>query len=176
MSRGARGLRPDEVEIGKVVGIFGVRGEVRLHMHHRDSDLLTEERECVLIGRDGERRSVHLSARSGAGRRVLGKLRGVEDRSAARALMGQRIAIDKAQLPTPQADEFYVWAVRGLPVVVEGATVGTVVEVHTTPGGDVMEVDTSEGPVFLPMIRQVVQQVDVEGGTVVVEPDAWNPA
>lgn len=171
---GARGVREDEVEIGKVVGVFGVRGEVRLHLHHRESDLFDEARSCVLIEGGGTRRVVTMTARSGAGRRVIGRIEGVGDRDEARALMGMRIAIAKSTLPEPEDGEFYVWAVRGLPVTVAGERVGEVVDVHATAGGDVLEVTTGDGSVFLPMVREVVQPLRADATEVVVMPEAWD--
>lgn len=173
MAPGGGESTPAELELGRVVGIFGVRGELRLHLHHRESTLLAEGREVVLISPEGERRSGHLSTRSGAGRRVLGKLCGLDDRDEARELMGWRILIDRSALPEPEPGSFYVWAVRGLPVLVGERSIGEVVEVHSPGGGaDVLEVRTPAGPVFLPLLREVVREIDVAGGRVVVAPDA----
>ena len=40
----------DLIELGSVVGIFGVRGEVRLHLHNREGSVLQAPREVRLRG------------------------------------------------------------------------------------------------------------------------------
>jgi 16S rRNA processing protein RimM len=97
---------------------------------------------------------------------VIGTIEGLEDRDAAEALTGARIEVDPATLPKPAKGEYYVWQVVGLPVVCDGAVVGSVHEVHGTAGGDVFEVSTATGSVFVPSIRQYVVRVDVAEGIV----------
>ena len=41
---------PDEVSLGWIVGVFGVRGEVRLHLHNRSSQLLRGGQMVDLLG------------------------------------------------------------------------------------------------------------------------------
>ena len=48
----------EEVPLGHVVGIFGVTGEVRLHLYNRESDLLRVSRLVSLTSPQGERREV----------------------------------------------------------------------------------------------------------------------
>jgi 16S rRNA processing protein RimM len=154
------------------VGVFGVRGEVRLHLHHRESTLLKRPREVVLESKDGARQVVRLSARSGAGKRVIGSVDGVTDPERARELIGWTVRIDRSALPAPAPGEFYVWAVPGLAVWMGGDQVGTAVDVHETPGGDVLEVELPDGPVFVPLLREWVVEVNVQGGRVVLAPGA----
>ncbi len=153
------------LELGTVVGVFGVRGELRLNLHHRESTWLDKPRRVRLVTASGAR-EVTLHARSGSGRRVIGTVEGLEDRDAAEALNGARIEVDPATLPKPAKGEYYVWQVVGLPVVCDGAVVGSVHEVHGTAGGDVFEVTTATGSVFVPSIRQYVVRVDVAEGVV----------
>ena len=63
----------DEVRLGRVNGVFGVRGEVRLFLHNRETELF-EGVGCnvTLVSPEGERQERLLKSRSGAGKRVLG--------------------------------------------------------------------------------------------------------
>jgi ribosomal 30S subunit maturation factor RimM len=63
---------PEEVELGYVSGVFGVRGELRVFLHHPDSDTLATERRVIFTAPDGRRFTAFLRARSGAGKRILG--------------------------------------------------------------------------------------------------------
>lgn len=158
------------VELGRVSGVFGVRGEVRLYLHHPESDLLRTERTVWLERDDGTTRKVRLSARPGAGRRVIGRLAGVGDPESARDWIGARIYIEKAALPALADGEFYVHELLGLTVVCDGRTAGRLAAVHDTPGGGVLEIDGPDGAVFALATRIV--RVDAASGTLVLEPGA----
>ena len=69
-------LAPDEVLVASINGVFGVRGEVRLFLHDRQSRTLAKPVSVTLISPSGERRTVEISIRSGAGKRVIAKFSG----------------------------------------------------------------------------------------------------
>ena len=166
-----RGLAVSEIELGFISGIFGVKGEVRLHLHYRDSVLFKKERSVTLLSPDGERFSIRLRSRVGAGRRVIGRIEGLNDRDVARDLKDWTLAIVRSDLPQTQDDEFYVWAIEGLPVVAEGVAVGTVTAVHDTEAGDIFEVLCGSDSIFVPLDKQFVLQVTVgDGGSVTLQP------
>jgi len=162
-----------EVELGRVSGVFGVHGEVRLFLHNPESELLDQPRDVILVGRDGRRRKARLSARSGAGKRILGRIDGITTPEQARELMEERIAIAKSALPEPEEDEWYVHQLVGLAATVGGERIGTVIDVHATDAGDILEIDLGEESVFVPAIRELVLEVDVAGGRVEIDPQAF---
>lgn len=168
------GLLEGELELGYVSGVFGVRGEVRLFLHHRESTLLDKPREVVLVAPVCARYLAKLGARSGAGKRVLGKVEGVDDPDAADALMGLIIAVARASLPRTRKDEWYVADLIGCRVLVEGEVVGEVVFVHETPGGDLMEIAVGEEREFVPLLRQWLKLVDVAGREIELTERAWD--
>ena len=59
----------DRVELGEVVGVFGVWGEVRLFLANPASDTLHQSRTVVLVMPDGVERPVRMVVRPGAGKR-----------------------------------------------------------------------------------------------------------
>ena len=156
-----------------MVGVFGVVGEVRLHLFNRDSPWLSRWREVVLIGPDGQRHAARVKAREGAGDRVIGAIDGLVGRDAARAWMGAVVAVDRARLPALSEDEAYVWQLVGLTVAAAGgAVLGRVTEVHThcpTPIVEYLPTGASEAS-FVPLLPGEVT-VDLAGGRIVV-PDA----
>lgn len=168
-----RGLLDDEVELGEVVGIFGVKGELRVHLHsHRDSVLLEGPVDVVLIAPDGGRRSASLSCRPGAGKRILGRIRGVSQREQAAELMKTRIAIARHALPPAGEGEFYVADLQGLTVEVDGVARGRVVDVAHTAGGDLLELSIDRDVLFVAFASEAILQVDLEGGRLVLDPSA----
>ena len=161
----------DEIELGTISGVFGVQGEVRLFLHNPESDALADPTPVVLVRPDGERFAATLQARSGAGKRIIGRLRGLDDRNLAYSLKDWRILVRAADLPEPEDDEFYVYELEGLPVRVGEREIGTVATVHATPGGDVLEIDTGGEPLFVPFLERFLESVDLEEG-IALTPEA----
>lgn len=155
----------DPVVLGEVIGVFGLRGELRVHLHHREGATLTRPRDVELILPEG-RRIVRMSVRPGAGKRVLARVEGVETPEAAAALVGARIEVDRATLPPPEAGEYYVHDLLGATVVDEtGAEHGVVTEVAAGPV-DVWVLD--EGAAFVVASTDAVRRVDLDARRIVV--------
>lgn len=166
------GVHDEDVELGSVSGVFGVVGEVRLFLHHRESDLLSKGAPVILVSPDGRRYGTHLMTRSGAGNRVLGKFSEPLQREQAASLKDWKIVVPKADLPEVEDDEFYVWQLEGADVEVDGEIVGQVVAVHHTGGIDVLEIDVGADPVFIPCLHALIERLDVEEGLVVLDAEA----
>lgn len=153
-------FRADEVRLGYVSGVFGVRGEVRLFLYNPTSRLLQSVDEIVLVGPEATRRTVPLSVRDGAGKRVLGRLGGVGDPDAARALIGHELVLPKADLPDVEPDTFYHHQLLGLPVrTPSGHTLGTLEAIHTTGEVDVWEVRGRTETLYIPAVHDEILQV-----------------
>lgn len=158
----------DLLELGWISGVFGVRGEVKVHLHNPDSDWLTKPREVALEDDAGARRTVRLTLRRGAGKRWLGRVEGLEDRDEAAAMQGLRILVDPGVLPKPKSGEFYVHAVEGLPVRVGDAVIGTLEQVHATDHVDIFEIVGEDEVWFVPCISENIVSIDPANGEVVL--------
>lgn len=158
----------DEVVLGEVVGVFGIRGEVRLHLHFRESATLHEAREAILVSPSGERRVVRMQARSGAGQRVIGRIDGVTTPEAAALLHGWHVVVPRASLPPTDEGEYYIHDLLGLAVVDEaGAALGEIVDV-VAGHKDVWVVETGSGEGYILATPENVVSVDVQSGRVLV--------
>lgn len=96
---------------------------------------------------------------------------GVEDRNQAELLTGRYLfqAIEDLE---PLADgEVFHHQLLGLAVrTVDGEDVGTVTEVVELQPADLLEVRTERGSVMIPYRKEIVVEVDVEDGTLVIDP------
>lgn len=163
---------PSEVELGYISGVFGVHGEVRVHLYNRDSVLTQGPQRVTLLAPDGTRRQARIVVRSGSGLRFLGRIEGLTGREQALALKGCTLVMHQDQLPAPGPGEFYVREILGFPVIIQGANVGRVVQVHPAPAGDLLEVDTGRTRCFVPLVARWVLRVDVQAGQVELAPGA----
>ncbi len=157
-----RGLSDDELEVGSISGIFGVKGEVRLFLHNRETHLFDRSCPVVLVSPSGRRFSAELRARSGAGKRILGRITGLDQREPAETLKDFLIGVAEASLLPVDDDEFYIFQLRGVDVFIGERLIGRVVEVHSTPEVDIIEVQAGEELHFVPCLSEFVLEAGPE--------------
>ena len=105
---------------------------------------------------------------------VIARLDGVADRDQAEALKGLRLYVPRDKLPKPKRGEWYIADLIGLAAEDTGGTpLGRVKSVQNFGAGDVIEIERQDGTTeFLPFTKQVVPEVDVAGGKIVIDPPA----
>jgi 16S rRNA processing protein RimM len=94
----------------------------------------------------------------------------VRDRNAAEVLRGRTLLISSEELRPLEAGEFFLHDLVGLEVqTMEGQLVGRVVEIYETGPGHMLEVDDGERGYLIPFSGQLVSEVDVRAGRIVIE-------
>jgi 16S rRNA processing protein RimM len=165
----ARGER--KVLLGTVTAAHGVRGEVRIRSFCAEpADIgaygpLSDEKGARTF-------TVRPTGTSTKGD-VIARIDGVADRTAAEALRGLRLYADRRALPPPAPGEWYEDDLIGLAARgSDGRDWGTVVALHDFGAGTVLEVSGGgHGRSFMaPFNAQTVPAIDVEGGTITVDP------
>ncbi len=164
-------IASDELRLGHITGVFGLSGEVRLFLYNPQTDLFEGKgAEVILVDAAGDRSPTWLRSRPGAGKRILGQVRGVDTPETARGVVGCEIVLSQAQLPKPKDDEFYHHQLIGLSVQSEtGEIVGRISAIHEGPDTDIWIVDGPEGQSMIPAVRELVISVDLEDGVTVVD-------
>lgn len=100
-------------------------------------------------------------------------LEGIQDRSQAETLVKAILLIetDPEQLPEdPEA--WYDHQLVGLTALVGKEVVGKVIRVDHLPAQDLLAIETSNGEVLVPFVKQIVPSVDIQKGQVVLTPPA----
>src|SRR5688572_17603150 len=92
---------------------------------------------AAVAGAHGGKGEVRLESVKPAGKNVIARIAGIADRSAAEALRGQLIEVDRSALPPLEEGEYYHADLIGLPCVDRaGAHLGRVVAVENFGAGD----------------------------------------
>jgi 16S rRNA processing protein RimM len=161
------------VPLAEVARPHGVRGELRLRLYNRDSDLLLELDEVLVRFAEGDEQEVSVDGARRADDAILMKLHSVDDRDRAEELRGATICARRADFPALEAGEFYACDVEGVRVVVDDGAggvrdVGRVREMRVYPATHVLVVDAGDGGRAweVPLVDSVVRSLDVEGGLV----------
>ena len=164
--------RPDGLVLfGRISGIFGVQGWVKVFSHARPREaIIGYSPWLVKIG--GDWREIAVEEGRAQGKGVVAKLKGFDDRDAAGGLVGADIAIRLAQLPPLKKGEYYWEQLVGLEVVnLAGEKFGKLSHLFDTGANDVMVVRDGRER-LLPATAQVIREVDLEAGVIRVDWDA----
>ncbi len=144
------------IEIGRIVGTHGIRGEIKLAPWTDDIyDLLDIE---AFYLKDGtpyhvEQSRVHKNA-------LIVKFREISNMNEAETKRGIMLFVEKTPLPEGR---FYIKDLIGLDAVTEGEVFGTLTDVFNTGANDIYEIKTNAGKtLYLPVIDGVIDSVDLE--------------
>ena len=154
--------------LGVIVGVKGLKGEVKIKT-------FTEVPEDIAAYgplRTARGKAFEVSVVNVVDDGVTARIAGITDRSAAEALKGLELFVDRAALPQTEDGTFYHADLVGLPVAfADGTVVGKVVAFHNYGGGDVMEVEEVDGAktALLPFTADVIAAIEL-GGKVVINP------
>ena len=159
-------MADDRILMGVVGRAHGVRGLVRVHSYTADPASLVAY--APLLDEQGGAWSLEWRGEGVAALRGPGGP--VADRTAAERLVNMRLFVDRARLPEPDEDEFYLHDLVGLPAFgPDGAALGTVAQVHDYGAGASLEIG-GERPLIVPFTRASVPVVDLPARRVVVVP------
>ncbi len=160
------GPRNDHVVIGKVLGPWGIRGDVRVlsltdfpERFQRGSHLKLNGREVVVEG-----------SRSLRGDLMVVKFRGVDTRNAAEEIKGADLTIPESGMQALSPGEFYRYQLLGLTVwSAEGQRIGVVKDILPTGSNDVFLVQGDTKEYVIPYISDIVREIDVETKRMVID-------
>jgi 16S rRNA processing protein RimM len=169
-------ISPDAwVPLAEVARPHGVRGEVRLRLFNKDSDVLLEQEEVLVRLPDGEEHEVSVDGARRADQAILVKLHSIDDCDRAEELRGALICVKRAAFPTLADGEFYTCDVLGAVVVLkeEGrdeVKLGHVRDLVSYPSVDTLVVRAEDGGSDweIPLVAAFVSEVDVPGGRFVI--------
>ena len=159
------------IGLGQVSGAQGLQGVVKVRA---DAEAATSDPEVfaalgeVWVG--GRGYQVLKAARHK--NQVLLWLEGVDTRSRAEELAGLKVLGDRRRFPPLPPGEYYWFQVLGLPVVNEadGALLGYLDHIISTPGHDVYAVRQGKREVLLPAVEEVIVEINLEAGVIKVLP------
>ena len=162
-------MSSEPVVLGRIVGVFGVRGWVKVYSY-------TDPREAVLhyegwlLKRNGNWEPAEVAEGQRHGKSVIARLQGVDDRDTAEALRGTEIGVTREALPKPEEGQYYWSDLEGLTVVHrDGTELGEVDYLLETGARDVMVVRGERERLIPFAMNEVVLDVDLDAARITVD-------
>lgn len=158
------------VVLGKVSGLFGVRGWIKIYSY-------TDPRASILDYRvwwlfmNGEWCRFELVEGRPHGKTIVARLDGVDDRESAASLIEAEIGVNRAELPEVEEGHYYWSDLEGLKVEDrDGRVLGNVAYLLETGANDVMVVRSDGRETLVPFVTgEVVKSVDLAAGIISVD-------
>ncbi len=158
--------------VGRITGVYGVRGWVRLASFTDPTDNLLAYRPW-LIEECGVWRELPIHDVRRQGKGFVARIEGCDDRDEAVRFAGYDLCVPVDRLPQAEEDEYYWFELEGLKVATtDGIELGMVDHLFATGGNDVMVVKDGTRERLLPFIADVVVEVDRSEGLIRVD---WDP-
>lgn len=166
----------EHLVIGRVGGVYGVKGWVRIHSFTEPEENLLGY-ESWKIRHKGQWQPIVIETGRRHGRGLVAHIEGVDDRTAAELLKGSEIAIPQSDLAQLPEGDYYWRQLEGLQVWAAGELLGRIDHMLETGSNDVMVVMPCEGSRdererLIPWLPgSVVTAVDLEAGRIQVDWD-----
>jgi len=159
--------------LGRVVGAFGVRGEIKLESWTEPRSAIFRYQPWILRSPNGQETTLEGARGRDTGKHLVARFPGIDDRDTVEAMHGTEVFVARSALPPPQPDEYYWVDLEGLDVkTVEGVALGQVSHLFSTGANDVLVV-RGDKERMIPFVQpQFVVSVDFQANQVVVD---WDP-
>lgn len=159
--------------LGRIVGAFGVRGEIKLESWTEPRSAIFRYQPWILRSPNGQESTFEGARGRDSGKHLVARFPGVEDRDTVEAIHGTEVYVARSALPPPKPDEYYWVDLEGLDVkTTEGVALGQVSHLFSTGANDVVVV-RGDRERMIPFVQpDFVKSVDFEANLVVVD---WDP-
>jgi len=178
----------DAVEVGRIVGAWGIKGAFKVQAHSTDPQALFSSKRWFVRAPDmpggGPRRAsppaiLRITQAREQAAMVVASAQEVSDRDAAEALTGSRVFIARSSFPTAGEDEYYWVDLIGLGVVNrDGVPLGTVVDLIDTGMHSVLrlrrpdaarDASSDEAERLIPFVAAYIDDVDLQARLIKVD-------
>ena len=155
---------PERVAVGRLVGVFGIRGEIKCRTTSAGADVAFAAGRSFALVLGGVERTVRCRGARRHHERLLLRLEGIETPEAARGLVGGELFSEPQNLPL-ESNEYLDADLIGLRLIDEaGRELARVIGVEHYPAQDCLVVEP--GRALVPLVRAFVGRIDLAAGTI----------
>jgi len=159
--------------VGRVSGIYGVRGFVRVFSEMEPREAVADFPHIWVRVPGGVWEFREIESGRAHGRGVVLKFVGVDDRELAQAMVGAELEIERSWLPQPESGAYYWADLQGLLVETgSGVTLGQVAGFIQTGANDVLVVRGEREHLVPWVVGRYVLGVDLAARRIQVD---WDP-
>ena len=157
------------VVLGRVSGLFGVRGWVKVYSYTEPREAVLDYERWLLNRKDGWQEATVAEGQR-HGKTIIARIDGYVDRDQAAELVGIEIGVPRGELPEAEQGQYYWSDLEGLRVVHrDGTELGKVDHLLETGANDVMVVKGEQERLIPFAMERVILGVDLDKGEIEVD-------
>lgn len=158
------------LEIGKIIGTHGLRGDLKVRMNSADPEILLATEQVFLRLPSGEQLTATAVRRTVHKGQVLLRLQNFESINLVEHMVGGQVLLPEDQLPALEEDEFYWSQLEGLQVIDQSrGPIGTLRQMFNTAAHDTYVVKGNYGEVLIPAVAQFILEIDLQNQVMQVD-------
>jgi len=164
-----------KLRVGRLVKAHGLKGAIKLELYTDSPDQRFKPGQVLELQvpetSEWFGKTIKVSELRFYNQSPVLFLDGIENRSQAETLIKAilLIEIDLDKLPE-EPEAWYDHQLLGLEALVENTVVGKVIRVDHLPAQDLLAIETTNGEVLVPFVKQIVPTVDISRGQIVLDP------
>jgi len=147
--------------------------DIRENLKNKVSTQLISEFRKDLEAKFDEIKEFTIEYSKPYGRTVIMKLRGINSPEDAATLRGGQLMVPEEESPPLPDGVYYYYQIIGLKVfTVDGVYIGEVTDIIETGSNDVYVVRDGEKEYLIPVIRDVIREIDIRKRRIIISPEA----
>jgi 16S rRNA processing protein RimM len=159
------------IPVGKIIGTHGIKGHMKVFSYSGNFDSLSAAHSVVMKSADGTLRELALKSINANSGKFIISLQDFDDIDQVKVFVGHELCLKRCNLPDLSDDEYYWNDLIGLEVVTDvGTQLGNIAEIFETGSSDIYVVRGKTREYLIPAIADVIKQVDLENGKIVITP------
>ena len=164
-----------KLRVGRLVKAHGLKGAIKLELYTDSPDQRFQPGQILELQvpetSEWFGKTITVSELRFYNQSPVLFVEGIEDRSKAETLIKAILLIETETDILPEEPEaWYDHQLVGLKALVGAESVGTVIRVDHMPAQDLLAIETANGEVLVPFVKQIVPEVDIKSGQLVLTP------
>jgi 16S rRNA processing protein RimM len=164
-----------KLRVGRLVKAHGLKGAIKLELYTDSPDQRFQPGQVLELQvpetSEWFGKTITVSELRFYNQSPVLFLEGIDDRSKAETLIKAILLIETEVDVLPEEPEaWYDHQLVGLKALVGQETVGTVIRVDHLPAQDLLAIETANGEVLVPFVKQIVPEVDIKSGQLLLTP------
>lgn len=151
------------LEIGRIVGTHGLRGDLKVRLKSGDPELLLSLSQVTLRLPTSEQVTVNISRQIVHKKQILFRLQGLDSINQVEHMVGSQVLLSENLLPELAENEYYWGQLEGLQVVDQNrGEIGQLQDMFTSAAHDTYVVRGRFGEVMIPVVQQFILGIDLQ--------------
>ena len=156
--------------VGKIIGCFGVQGDLKVHPITHAPDRLTLLRDVALGYTQDEVLRIAVEHVEVRNRFVLMHFRNVDTKTDAEHLVGKYVFVDEKEIEAPANNAYFTHDIIGCEVYdTDHRHLGIVEDVYQMPAQDVWAIRCEEKVHMVPAVKEFIKEVRVRERKIIIQ-------